>query len=153
MRQKTPWGAPSTNPAAFGTGADDQTFGTSARMPGVASDQVYLGDAAEDTGPSQGISDETIAAGAFNPSYTAVATSVGLAATGGALVGWLATGGRGWKGAAIGAGTNAALTYAGLAVAGRNRTSRGMMMAFGVLGLACAGGVGYLFLQQRGKRK
>jgi hypothetical protein len=155
MRQQAPWGAPVTNPGAFGVGADDSTFGTSTRMPGVSSDQVRFN--AAPTPPIEPVDPITetqnaLEAGTSDPSYMAIGKSVALASLGGAFVGWLASGGHGWKGAAIGASTNAALVYAGTALAGRKSFSKGMLAGLVVLGLAAAGGAGYFFMQQRRRR-
>ena len=146
MRQTTPWGSPSTNPGAFGVGADDSTFGERLRMPGVSQDQVRLGTDPTDLVDDAGAALET---GKTDPSYASIGKSVALASLGGALVGYLATGGRGWRGAALGASVNATLVYAGTAIAGRKAYSNGMLALRAVLGLAAAGSAGYLYMGQR----
>lgn len=75
----------------------------------------------------------------------------GLFATGlgGALVGWLATGGRGWRGAAIGAGVHTALLLSGTALLGRKRLPGRYLVGFGAAAAATAGGTYWLFTQQR----
>ena len=75
----------------------------------------------------------------------------GLVATGigGALVGWLATGGRGWRGAVIGAGVHTTLLLGGTALLGRKRLPGRYLLGFGAAAAATAGGTYWLFTQQR----
>lgn len=163
MRQVAPWGKPVTNPGAFGAGADDETFGSRLRMPGLTPDQVRLGnlggDPPDDT-TFHPVSQEEIEAArervlreeaAASP-WMEIGKSAAMVALGGALVGYLATGGRGWRGAAIGATANLTLFYAGTLFASRGVLSTGNMAALGALTVASAGGAGYFFMQQRRRR-
>lgn len=153
MRQTTPWGGPSTNPGAFGVGADDNTFGQRLRMPGVTPDQVRLGDPGDSADPDP--HDPTTGAelaletGKSTPAYASIAKSLALASIGGAIVGYLATGGKGWHGAVIGASTNASLVYAGTAIAGRKAYSNGMLAGLALMTIATAAAAGYLYMGQR----
>jgi hypothetical protein len=149
MRQVAPWGKPVTNPGAFGMGADDETFGARLRMPGSTPDQVRLGapgDNApgEHTGPEGGV--------VVTPSWTAALVGAAGVAVGGALIGYLATGGRGWRGPYIGATANMALFFGGSAIAGRNSLSTATTATLGLLAVASAGGAGYFFMQQRRRK-
>lgn len=77
--------------------------------------------------------------------------SVLATAFGGALVGWLATGGRGWRGALIGAGAHTTLFLGGTAILGRSRLSGGHLLGLGAAAAISAGGTAWLFTQQRRK--
>ena len=159
MRQTTPWGGPSTNPGAFGIGADDNTFGQRLRMPGVSPDQVRLGDPGDPADPADPAdpdpNDPTTGAelaletGKSTPAYASIAKSLALASIGGAIVGYLATGGKGWHGAVIGASTNASLVYAGTAIAGRKAYSNAMLAGLALMTVATAAAAGYLYMGQR----
>jgi hypothetical protein len=72
-----------------------------------------------------------------------------MVGVGGALVGYLATGGRGWRGAYIGATANVALFYFGTAFAGRKVLPASTTWTLAGLGVASAAGAGYFFMQQR----
>ena len=121
-------------------------------MPGVSPDQVRLsGEGLADTDPLATVQD-SLTEGVADPSYMTIGKSVALASVGGALVGFLASGGKGWRGAAIGASVNATLVYAGTAIAGRKAFSKGMLALLVALGIATASSAGYLFMQQRKRR-
>ena len=162
MRQVAPWGKPVTNPGAFGAGADDETFGSRLRMPGLTPDQVRLGnlggdppDADADTPVTPEEIDTARERDATSPAtspWMEIGKSAAMIALGGALVGYLATGGRGWRGAAIGATANLTLFYAGTLFASRGVLSTGNMVALGALTVASAGGAGYFFTQQRRRK-
>ena len=162
MRQVAPWGKPVTNPGAFGAGADDETFGARLRMPGLTPDQVRLGnlggDPPDDTTFVPVTQEEIEAARerlereeAASP-WMQIGKGAVMVALGGALVGYLATGGRGWRGAAIGATANLTLFYGGTLLAGRSTISTGNMVALGALTVASGAGAGYFFMQQRRRR-
>lgn len=156
MRQVAPWGKPVTNPGAFGAGADDETFGARLRMPGLTPDQVRLGDAPDspagpDTSTDTDLDDRHTTGGNASP-WMEIGKGAVMVALGGALVGYLATGGRGWRGAAIGATANLTLFYGGTLLAGRSTISTGNMAALGALTVASGAGAGYFFMQQRRRR-
>ena len=162
MRQVAPWGKPLTNPGAFGAGADDETFGARLRMPGLTPDQVRLGnlgDPPDDTTFTPVTQEERDAARerlereeAAKSPWMQIGKGAVMVALGGALVGYLATGGRGWRGAAIGATANLTLFYSGSAIAGRNTFLTATTATLGVLAVASASGAGYFFMQQRRRK-
>jgi len=159
MRQIAPWGKPVTNPGAFGMGADDETFGARLRMPGLTPDQVRLGSPPDDTTfPPVPQEERDAARGrvereeAAKSPWMQIGKGAVMVALGGALVGYLATGGRGWRGAAIGATANLTLFYGGSAIAGRNTFLTATTATLGVLAVASAGGAGYFFMQQRRRK-
>ena len=86
------------------------------------------------------------------PSWTAALVGAAGVAVGGALIGYLATGGRGWRGPYIGATANMALFFGGSAIAGRNSLSTATTATLGLLAVASAGGAGYFFMQQRRRK-
>lgn len=153
MRQVAPWGKPVTNPGAFGAGADDETFGSRLRMPGLTPDQVRLGDAPDSpAGPGADMdADDRTTSGNASP-WMEIGKGAVMVALGGALVGYLATGARGWRGAAIGATANLTLFYGGTLLAGRSTISTGNMVALGALTVASGAGAGYFFMQQRRRK-
>ena len=151
MRQVAPWGKPVTNPGAFGLGADDETFGARLRMPGSTPDQVRLGtlgDPADTVTEADIDAAQTTGAGDGSP-WLEVLKNAAMVGVGGALVGYLATGGRGWRGAYIGATANVALFYFGTAFAGRKVLPASTTWTLAGLGVASAAGAGYFFMQQR----
>lgn len=154
MRQVAPWGKPVTNPGAFGAGADDETFGARLRMPGLTPDQVRLGNLGgdpPDTSTDTDLDDRHTMSGNASP-WMEIGKGAVMVALGGALVGYLATGARGWRGAAIGATTNLTLFYGGTLLAGRSTISTGNMVALGALTVASGAGAGYFFMQQRRRK-
>jgi hypothetical protein len=153
MRQVAPWGKPVTNPGAFGAGADDETFGSRLRMPGLTPDQVRLGDPNPNTtNPAAGgDAGDSVSVTVASPWKAALVGAAGVA-VGGALLGYLATGGRGWRGPYIGATANMALFFGGSAIAGRNTFSTTTTATLGVLAVASASGAGYFFMQQRRRK-
>lgn len=164
MRQVAPWGRPVTNPGAFGAGADDETFGARLRMPGLTPDQVrlgHLGDPPDDTDAadtganmSLGTDDENghSSGGSAAAAWMQIGKAAAMVALGGALVGYLASGGRGWRGAAIGATTNLALFYGGTVIAGRSVQPTSTTAILGALTVASGAGAAYLFMQQRRRK-
>ena len=152
MRQVAPWGKPVTNPGAFGLGADDETFGARLRMPGSTPDQVRLGAPPNSDTPDT-VTDADIDAaqttGSSGAAWLEVLKNAAMVGVGGALVGYLATGGRGWRGAYIGATANVALFYFGTAFAGRKVLPASTTWTLAGLGVAAAAGSGYFFMQQR----
>lgn len=167
MRQAAPWGRPVTNPGAFGAGADDETFGSRLRMPGLTPDQVRLGhlgdppDAAverdtagTDAGTDLGTDDESghSSGGGAAAAWMQIGKAAAMVALGGALVGYLASGGRGWRGAAIGATTNLTLFYGGTVIAGRSVQPTSTTAILGALTVASGAGAAYLFMQQRRRK-
>lgn len=161
MRQVAPWGKPVTNPGAFGAGADDETFGARLRMPGLTPDQVRLGNLGD---PPNDTTFVPVTQGEINAArerlereeaaspWMQIGKAAAMVALGGALVGYLATGARGWRGAAIGATANLTLFYSGSAIAGRNTFLTATTATLGVLAVASASGAGYFFMQQRRRR-
>ncbi len=85
------------------------------------------------------------------PTFPWGATAIGFLtmALGGALTGYLATGGRGWKGPMTGALTHLTIFSIGTALAGRNALSTGAMLGFAGAGVAAGAGAGYLFWRTR----
>lgn len=161
MRQVAPWGRPVTNPGAFGAGADDETFGSRLRMPGLTPDQVrlgHLGDPNDTAGTDTANTDPGTDDGGHSSGGSAAAAwmqigkAAAMVALGGALVGYLASGGRGWRGAAIGATTNLALFYGGTVIAGRSVQPTSTTAVLGVLTVASGAGAAYLFMQQRRRK-
>lgn len=161
MRQVAPWGRPVTNPGAFGAGADDETFGSRLRMPGLTPDQVRLGnlgDPPDDTtfvpvtqGEIDAARERLEREEAASP-WMQIGKAAAMVALGGALVGYLATGARGWRGAAIGATANLTLFYAGTLFAGRSVQPTTTTAALGALTIASGAGAAYFFTQQRRRR-
>lgn len=154
MRQVAPWGKPVTNPGAFGAGADDETFGSRLRMPGLTPDQVRLGNLGGDPPDTSADTDTDggIVTRLDRSPWMEIGKGAVMVALGGALVGYLATGARGWRGAAIGATANLTLFYGGTLLAGRSTISTGNMVALGALTVASGAGAGYFFMQQRRRR-
>lgn len=103
-----------------------------------------LGDAASDAAAAASAS---LAA----PSLTSVAAGYGGVAVGGAITGYLASGGKP-IGAGIGALVHATLLSFGYAFVGRTRFPTAWTIGFAGAGLAAAAGVGYLFLKARRRR-
>jgi hypothetical protein len=149
MRQVAPWGKPVTNPGAFGLGADDETFGARLRMPGSTPDQVRLGNGDTPDLVTEEDIDRAQTTGASGSPWLEVLKNAAMVGVGGALVGYLATGGRGWRGAYIGATANVALFYFGTAFAGRKVLPASTTWTLAGLGVASAAGAGYFFMQQR----
>jgi hypothetical protein len=84
----------------------------------------------------------------LGPSLTSVAAGYGGVAVGGALTGYLASGGKP-LGAGIGALVHATLLSFGFAFVGRQRFPTAWTVGFAAAGLAAAAGAGYLFLRAR----
>jgi len=148
------------HPMAFGFGQSEHTFGPgihsptdppipTSRLRGLGETATDSTDAA-DTSSSDSSLDLGI--GTFNPSFVTIASSVFAVAIGGALVGYLATGGHGWRGPVIGATTNSALYLAGTAIGGRHRFSMGVLNALTLSTVACVATVGWLYMKQRKQR-
>lgn len=134
--QTTPvWGAP-----FYPAGTPQRT------VPGTPEPPLGmgLGDAASDAAAAAG-------AQLAGPTLTSVAAGYGGVAVGGALTGYLASGGRG-IGAGIGALVHATLLSFGYAFVGRARFPTAWTAGFTVAGVAAAAGVGYLFLRARKRR-
>lgn len=142
------------NTAAFGPaqttpvwGAPYVSAGTpTSNVPGTTQPPLGmgLGDAASDAAAAA-------AAALAGPSLASVAAGYGGVAVGGAVTGYLASGGRG-VGAGIGALVHATLLSFGYAFVGRTRFPVAWTVGFAAAGLAAASGVGYLFLRARKRR-
>ena len=157
------------HPMAFGFSQSEHTFGPgihsptdppipTSRLRGLgetAADSTSPTDPATSTDAADTSSSDSsldLGIGTFNPSFVTIASSVFAVAIGGALVGYLATGGHGWRGPVIGATTNSALYLAGTAIGGRHRFSMGVLNALTLSTVACVATVGWLYMKQRKQR-
>ena len=137
---------PPVNPGSFGP--------RFTRPPLTKPAAVYGGTHVSQTGVARsgvGATDPAAQPAIIPSTFPWGATALGFfaMAIGGALTGYLATGGRGWKGPATGALTHIALFSLGTSLAGRNTLTTGEMISFGGAGLAAGAGAGWLFWGQR----